>query len=289
MIKSMTAFARASSEDDWGTATWEIRSVNHRYLDISVRLPEMLRHLEIEAKNAVKAVLTRGKVECTLKFSPGEESTPELSINHHLVKALSSAATQVFEQLPGIAPFSTMDVLSWNGVLISQPMDLSATEKAVIELLKGSLIDMVDARQREGKALQAVISQRLESVMSELAKIQAALPEILSSQREKIQSTVLALAEDVLDEGRIEQEVAFMTQKMDIGEEIDRITTHVDEVWRVLNAEEPVGRRLDFLMQEVNREANTIASKSVASKTSLAAVEMKVLIEQMREQVQNIE
>ncbi|WP_207061626.1 YicC/YloC family endoribonuclease [Motiliproteus sp. SC1-56] len=288
MTRSMTAFARQQSEHPWGTLVWEVRSVNQRYLEPHLRLPESFRELEGGLRERLRKGLQRGKVECTLRFHPAEQGDEQLQVNLALVSQLRDAARQVNELLADPAPVSALEVLRWPGVLQERSPDTKAVHQAALALFDVALAELVENRQREGKELAQLIEQRLASITDIVAQVRSRLPEILARQRENL-LTRLEEAKQELEPARLEQEMVLVAQKADVDEELDRLDTHVAEVSRVLKQSGAIGRRLDFLMQELNREANTLSSKSIVAETTQCAVELKVLIEQMREQIQNIE
>jgi len=289
MPRSMTGFARREAKLSWGTAVWEIRSVNHRYLEPSFRLPEDFREIEPHLRDAMRKSLQRGKVEASLSIQWEHEAEADLGINLSRVTQLAKAATQINDVLgKAAAPLSALEILKWPGVMQKQELDREAMQAAVLSVFEEALIGLIEHRSREGAELENLIMQRLDAVSSQVVKVRARMPEILAAQREKLQTKLAALQID-LDPERLEQEIVLLAQKADVDEELDRLDTHVIEVKRSLKQTDSLGRRLDFLMQELNREANTLSSKSIVSDTTQAAVELKVLIEQMREQVQNIE
>ncbi|MDU5690822.1 MAG: YicC/YloC family endoribonuclease [Citrobacter freundii] len=263
MIRSMTAYARREIKGEWGSATWEMRSVNQRYLETYFRLPEQFRSLEPVVRERIRTRLTRGKVECTLRFEPDASAQGELILNEKLAKQLVSAANWVKMQRDAIAA-------------------------EILAALDGTLDDFIVARETEGQALKALIEQRLEGVSAEVTKVRAHMPEILQWQRERLVAK-LEDAQVQLENNRLEQELVLMAQRIDVAEELDRLEAHVKETYNILKKKEAVGRRLDFMMQEFNRESNTLASKSINAEVTNSAIELKVLIEQMREQIQNIE
>lgn len=289
MTRSMTAFARQEAEHAWGSLIWEIRSVNHRYLEPHLRLPESLRDLEGSLREQLRKKLSRGKVECTLRFHP-EAKAQQLTVNTEFAKELIAAADEVAAlSLSGnTQPMNPLDVLRWPGVLQDAQIDMDQVKAEALKLFGTALDDLLAGREREGKELNGLIEQRLAAIAEIVVEVRSKLPEILQAQRDNLRSRLEELKED-LDEGRLEQEMVILAQKADVDEEMDRLNTHVQEVRRVLNQKGPIGRRLDFLMQELNREANTLSSKSIVAETTQCAVELKVLIEQMREQIQNIE
>ncbi len=288
MISSMTAFAREEYRGELGVMSWEIRSVNHRYLEAFVRLPEELRVLETKVREQLAAKLGRGKLDCSLKFKPGTAAGAELHVNRRLVKQLLSAGSEVADIIDTQANLRPFELLRWPGVLEEQERDFTPVTRQAMELLGLTLDSLMESRQREGRRLGEIIRQRRQAMQTQVDQVRKLMPEVLEKVKERIR-TRLQEVMDELDETRLEQEMALLAQRLDVDEEMDRLDTHLAEVERVLSADEPVGRRLDFLMQELNREANTLTSKSNDVKITRIAVEMKVLIEQMREQIQNIE
>ena len=288
MTLSMTAFSRQQQEQKWGSLTWEIRSVNHRYLETSVRLPESLRALENGVREAVRKRLTRGKVECALRFQSEAKVSSDLHLNTKLIQQLVQANNEI-EKITGTSiSLNNMEVLRWPGVIEEQDFDKTSIEKQALSLFSAALDDLVTTREREGAELQGFIQQRIDSVREIVVSIRNKMPEILARQKQKILDRLADLKAE-LEPTRLEQEVSLLTQKADVEEELDRLDSHLNEVERVLGAKGQKGRRLDFLMQELNREANTLSSKSIVVETTVNAVELKVLIEQMREQIQNVE
>lgn len=288
MIHSMTAFSRQTSDSDKGILTIELRSVNHRYSEVSMRLPEDLRFLEPKAREKIAASIKRGKVDCTLRYQAPDMQESGVQIDKALLGVLTTAAKEVEAMLQKSTPMKAMDLLRWPGVLKTPEQDMTEVGKRVMELLDSALKELVETRRREGKQLKQTIETRCGAIDEEVRRIQDRLPEVLSAMRSRLAARLEELKTQV-DVDRLEQEMVILANKADIAEEIDRLQTHIKEVRRVLNQDQPVGRRLDFLMQELNREANTIGSKSADSETTQGSVELKVLIEQIREQVQNIE
>jgi uncharacterized protein (TIGR00255 family) len=288
MIQSMTAFARRDATTQWGELAWELRSVNHRYLDTNVRLPETFRPLEPQVRERVSGRLKRGKIDCTLYFRPGEEAAAELELDEQLVQAIVQAAHRVEVLAHNISGLRTADLLRWPGVIRATEPDTESLHRAALDLLAGALDDLVETRRREGAQIREVIAQRLEAMTAQVAAVREVLPEITVNFRARLDER-LGQMRDQVDPARLEQEVVLFLQKTDVHEELDRLDAHIAEVGRLLDADEPVGRRLDFLMQELNREANTLGSKAPDLRLTNASVELKVLIEQVREQVQNIE
>ncbi|MDH2896940.1 MULTISPECIES: YicC/YloC family endoribonuclease [Rahnella] len=287
MIRSMTAYARREIKGDWGSAAWELRSVNQRYLETYIRLPEQFRSLEPVVRERIRSRLTRGKVECNLRFDldPGAQST--LQLNEKLAKQLVEAAQWVKMQSDE-GEINPLEVLRWPGVMLAEEQDLDAISNELLVALETALDDFISARESEGAALKTMIEQRLDGVSAEVIKVRAQMPNILQWQRERLVSK-LEDAQVQLENTRLEQELVLMAQRVDVAEELDRLEAHVKETHKIMKKEEAVGRRLDFMMQEFNRESNTLASKSINADVTTSAIELKVLIEQMREQIQNIE
>lgn len=288
MIRSMTAFARTDSQQEWGTLTWEVRSVNHRYLEPHFKLPESLREIEPALRELQRKYLGRGKVESALKYQPRESGSAGFALNDQLVVELNQLANQVNRVLDNPAHVSALEIMKWPGVLESVEQDLAPVRQAAIEGYENALIRIIETREKEGAQLAPMISTRLDRIEAIVAEVKDVLPAILNKQRDNLINKLSELKGE-LDSDRVEQEMVILAQKSDVAEELDRLQAHVNEVRDVLKKKEPIGRQLDFLMQELNREANTLSSKSIVTDTTRAAVELKVLIEQMREQVQNIE
>ncbi|ASK35955.1 YicC family protein [Alcanivorax sp. N3-2A] len=287
MIHSMTAFARADRHLEGASLVWEIRSVNHRYLEVSPRLPDALRALENPVREQLRKRLARGKVDVTLRYQT-DDSDPRLELNETLVKQLSDAARRVGDLVLHAGQVNPLEVLRYPGVLNHIEVDADTLNATALELLNEALDALLDTRAREGAQLANMILERLDGIEVQTARVRQALPAIRDALRERLRQRVQDVV-DSPDPDRLEQELVMAAQKMDVDEELDRLATHVTEVRRVVEKGGQIGRRLDFLMQELNREANTLASKSVDAETTAAAVELKVLIEQMREQIQNIE
>jgi uncharacterized protein (TIGR00255 family) len=284
----MTAFARGRRNADGIELVWELRSVNHRYLEVQPRLPEDFRQLDAPVREAVARRLGRGKVECGLRYRAAGANVEALQVNQPLLDQVLGAVARIRAEQPGLGEPDIMQVLSWPGVILTKAADLSPVEAQVMALLEETLDDLVATREREGARLGALLESRCELLQEQVDKARQRMPLVIDAVRERLR-TRLAEVSETLDEQRLEQEMALLAQRLDVDEEMDRLATHLKEVQQVLQRDEPVGRRLDFLMQELNREANTLGSKSADSETTAISVEMKVLIEQMREQVQNIE
>ena len=288
MTHSMTAFARQSATYPWGTLIWEIRSVNHRYLEPSFKLPDALRGLEGELRERLRGRLSRGKVECTLRTQLLQERGAALAIDGELLDQLLACAQQVQTKIPQAAALNPIDVLAWPGVLKTEQQDEETIAASANILFDATLAQLLEHRAREGGELRRYIETQLEEVATIVDTVRTHMPTIVDALRQRLRDRLAELRAEV-DNDRIEQEMVILAQKSDVAEELDRLQTHIKEVRRALQQSEPCGRRLDFLMQEFNREANTLSSKAQISDTTLNAVRLKVLIEQMREQIQNIE
>lgn len=287
MIHSMTAFARTDRHLEGASLAWEIRSVNHRYLEVSPRLPDALRSLENPVRERLRQRLARGKVDVTLRYQT-DDSDPCLELNEPLVKQIAEAARRAGDMVLHAGQVNPLELLRFPGVLNTRELDVDTLRASALELLDEALDALLDTRAREGAQMAKMIEERLDGIEVQTARVRQALPAIRDALRERLRRRVQEVIESP-DHDRLEQELVLAAQKMDVDEELDRLATHVTEVRRVVQKGGQIGRRLDFLMQELNREANTLASKSVDAETTAAAVELKVLIEQMREQVQNIE
>jgi len=289
MIRSMTAFSRREERMDGATLAWEIRSVNHRYLEPSLRLPDALRDVEPAVREALRKRLSRGKVECTLRLTGQDaQAGSTVSINEALLADLMQAVNRVGQLTSHPVSIDPVDVLRWPGVTAAQDIDTDTLTQRALALFEQTLNEFVAAREREGTELAMLVNQRLDAILREVERVKAALPQIIEAQRQKLRTRVEE-AVATPDRDRLEQELVMMAARIDVAEEVDRLVTHVNEVRRCIKEGGSVGRRLDFLMQELNRESNTLGSKSISTDTTQASVEIKVLIEQMREQIQNIE
>lgn len=288
MIKSMTAFARETRNGALGELTWELRTVNHRFLEAHIRLPEELRALEGAARARLTASLGRGKVDCSLRYSPAAGAAGALRINKGFVEQLLAAGKEVGEMVGRPYEPSSFELLRWPGVLQEQEPDMDRLTAEALELLDTAIDSLVSTRTREGERLDQLLRDRCARLQESVVRVRARMPEVLDGIRARLADRLAELKAE-LDPLRLEQEIALVAAKLDVDEEMDRLEAHVAEVLEVLSRDEPVGRRLDFLMQELNREANTLGSKSSDVAVTREAVEMKVLIEQMREQVQNLE
>lgn len=289
MIRSMTAFARQEAQADWGTLTCEIRTVNHRYLEPSFRLPDVLRELENGFREQLRKRLGRGKVDVGMRLQPAGQSdaaVPEIS--EERLAALKAALDRVRQTVDDTAPVDPLDVLRWPGVMATAEPDLEPVKAAAGQLFERTIVDLIAAREREGERLRPLFDQRLQEMSAGVARVRASMPEILAAQEAHLRGRFRAAQIDV-DSERLAQEMVILAQKCDVAEELDRLEAHISEVDETLLRDEAIGRRLDFLMQELNREANTLSSKSIDATVTRTAVDFKVLIEQMREQVQNVE
>jgi uncharacterized protein (TIGR00255 family) len=286
MIASMTAFARLEQSGDWGRAIWEIRTVNHRYLEIGLRLPDDLRVLENKIRECISSKIQRGKVDCNLRYEPDESRMGDITINRALADKLIAAAESM--PLSGRATINAVDILRWPGVINRETPDAESVGGPLLNLLDAALDMILGNRRREGEKLAALVLERCTAAGACINATREKLPEIIDAIRARIITRSRELVAEI-DQDRLEQEMVILAQKLDVAEELDRLETHIEEVRRILTTAEAKGRRLDFLMQEMNREANTLGSKAGSIDVSNASVELKVLIEQMREQIQNIE
>ena len=287
MTHSMTAFARQEHNGPYGTLTWEIRSVNHRYLEPHLRLPDSLRALENPVRELLRKGLSRGKVECSLRLVEADADATG-GLNLERAQQVITAAEQIASLISQPAALNPLDVLQLPGVLSRPETDSKQLQADALQLFEQALAQLKDNRAREGAELARLIEERLDSIEQETRTLAAAIPGMLDAQRQKILARCQEIALDI-DPQRLEQELVILAQRSDVAEELDRLHTHLREVRRVLNNGDAIGRRLDFLMQELNREANTLGSKAIDVRTTQASVNIKVLIEQMREQIQNIE
>lgn len=289
MVCSMTAYARKEINQCWGQAVVEIRSVNQRYLETIIRLPDQFRALETLFRDRFKQTLSRGKIECNLRLDMDKSAEITLSLNEPLAKQILSAADALKKTYSNcMSAVSPIEILRWPGVIAAEEQNLDELSLKLVSLFNDCLAEFIEMRSREGEALKLLLIQRLDAIKIEIDKIYTEMPAIMVWQKERL-TTRLAEAGVDPENNRVEQELILMAQRMDIAEELDRLLTHVNETKRILSKNDAVGRRLDFIMQEFNREANTIASKSINMSVTNSAIELKVLIEQMREQIQNIE
>ena len=287
MIYSMTAFARLEVKKDWGDAVWEIRSVNQRYLENFFRLPEQFRGLENTLREKLRQSLTRGKIECSLRIETKKQTSAELNLSKELANQVIQSLQWIKTQA-GEGEINLTDVLRYPGVVEAQEQDLDAISQDLLTAFDDLLTDFIAMRGREGEKLNDIIQQRLDAIAVEADKVRSQMPTVLQWQRERL----LQRFEDAqinLDPQRVEQEMILLAQRVDVAEELDRLQMHVKETTNILKKGGAVGRKLDFMMQELNRESNTLASKSINADITASAVELKVLIEQMREQIQNLE
>ena len=287
MIYSMTAFARIEIKGDWGNAVWEIRSVNQRFLETYFRLPEQFRGIEPVLRERFRKQLNRGKVECNLRFNANPANKSELALNEKLALQLIEHANWINAHTLN-SQVNPIEVMRWPGVMEAPESDMSAIQAELLAAFDQALKDFIEARASEGANLKVMIEQRLDAISAEADKVQMYMPEVIAWQRNRIIEKFTDAKID-LDSGRVEQELVLLAQKMDVAEELDRLNSHVSETKKILKKGGAQGRRLDFMMQEFNREANTLGSKSINTDVTASAVELKVLIEQMREQIANIE
>ena len=289
MIRSMTAFARKDTRGDWGTLTCEIRTVNHRYLEPSFRLPEAFRELENRFREELrKQGLKRGKVDISMRLQSVESEVQSFEISDEMAQAVNEAANHINRMLDNPAHINALDILRWPGVMSLPEKDYSAAKEAAAGLFAETVKELMTVREREGERLRPLFEDRLTTMGKLVAEVREKMPQLLAAQEQNLRDR-FEKAKVELDPERVAQEMVMLAQKSDVAEELDRLDAHISEVTDTLQNDDAIGRRLDFLMQELNREANTLASKSVDAETTAAAVELKVLIEQMREQIQNIE
>jgi uncharacterized protein (TIGR00255 family) len=288
VIRSMTAFARQEQQTEQGNLIWEIRSVNHRYSELSLRLDERFRVLEMPIRKLFSEQLGRGKVDAVLRYKAPENQSTNLDIDQTLAQSVVKQCELISGFADQAAPINPVRILQWPGVIKAESLDQVALNASVMSALLLAVNELIVSRETEGAALHKMVEQRCNDIDAIAKAIRERMPTILAEHQQRLKDRVAELAVD-LDPERLEQEMVLLAQKNDVAEELDRLESHVVEVRCVLQRDEPVGRRLDFLMQELNREANTLGSKSINSETTNHSVELKVLIEQMREQIQNIE
>jgi uncharacterized protein (TIGR00255 family) len=288
MISSMTGFAAAARESAQGSLAVELKTVNHRYLEFQTRVPEEIRPLEPAMREAVGAHLTRGKVDCRITFTPASAAQRSIVPDAGALTALRDASARVLERFPDAPPLSVVEILHWPGVLAEATLSPERVKDDVMSLLERALGDLDQTRQREGAKLEAVLRERLARMSQLVTEAGPLMPGAVKAYQEKLAAKIAEAAASPSDE-RVHQEIVLYAARIDVDEEIARLGTHITEFKRVLDRGGACGKRLDFLCQELNREANTLGSKSVASEMTRISVELKVLIEQMREQVQNIE
>ncbi len=288
MPRSMTGFARQEVQHSWGSLSCEVRSVNHRYLEPSIRLPESLRSIEPNLREQLRKKLSRGKVEATIYLKTESNEDAQLGLNQSLTNKIVELAETVQNQLQKPAELNAIDILRWPGVIQTAEIDSDELNKATLALFNQTLKQLIANRQREGDELARLVEARLVGIGEAVVKVRENMPALLEQQQQKLRAKLDTLKVEV-DEERFSQEAVYIAQKSDVAEELDRLEAHIVEVRHTVKQGGPIGRRLDFLMQELNREANTLSSKSLSSDTTQSAVDVKVLIEQMREQIQNIE
>ena len=288
MIRSMTGYARLERSTEYGTLSWELRSVNHRYLDLGFRMPDEFRSMEPAFRTQVSVVLKRGKIECGLRLTALSGTASPLTINMQVLDQLLAHTSEIAEKLPAAAAPNPLEVLRWPGLLGEPEKDLEPAQKAATELLGETLAQLSQNRASEGERIREMLITRCETMDEIVRFVRGKMPDVMSNLRRRLRDRIAQLSEEV-DNERIEIELAMLAQKFDVDEEMDRLSSHLTEVRCTIDRDDPIGRRLDFLMQELNRETNTLSSKSQDTEITRAAVELKVLIEQMREQIQNIE
>lgn len=287
MIASMTAFARESTQGPWGQAIWEIRSVNHRYCELFLKIPDFCRVWENDWRQQMTENLQRGKIEAHLSFTPSTQIAPQLQINSNLVKQLLNGCEQI-QQFPGVKPeIDALDILKWPLVLHSEPADWGFLQAPLTALLRQTALTLQESRTREGQQMKAFLAEKLQALREQMGVVKSNVPVAVEAQLAKLRLKLKEFSQKP-DQDRLEQELVYYAQRLDVAEEIARLESHGLEMDRILKGGGSVGRRLDFLMQEMNREVNTIASKSLQEQMTTACIEMKVLIEQMREQIQNL-
>ena len=284
----MTGFARAEEMSEMGNLIWELRSVNHRYLEVNFRLPEEVRRLEPQLRKNVQSKLSRGKVDCVFRYQLAETASAALELNEPLLESLIHQINYVNDKLREQAPAKAIDLLAWPGLVQTAQANMEQFHTTCFALFKNALEQLVDMRTTEGQRIEEVIQDKCKEISVIVKKIRLQHPNVLLAIKEKLQQRIEELKVEI-DQNRLEQELVYLAQKLDVAEELDRLDSHLSEMDSIFDRKDPIGRRLDFLMQEFHREANTLASKSADIDTTQSAVDLKVLIEQMREQVQNIE
>jgi len=287
MPRSMTAYARITEENSWGSITCELRSVNHRFLEVGFRMPDVLRESETALRDMTRKKLTRGKIDCSVQIA-FNHSDAGSTLDLEVAQSHIEIAQAIANKLSDAAPISAIDIMQLPGVIKDASIEASQVNKAGKKAFDLALDQMLEGREREGAKLAEMVEQRLAGIESQIAIVRENLPEILQQQRTRLHEKLNELKEQ-MDEQRLEQEMVIIANRADVDEELDRLEAHISEIRLALKSKESIGRRLDFLMQELNREANTLGSKSISSTTTQVSVELKVLIEQMREQIQNIE
>lgn len=287
MPRSMTAYARITEDNSWGSITCELRSVNHRFLEVGFRMPDVLRESETALRDMTRKKLTRGKIDCSVQIA-FNHSDAGSTLDLEVAQSHIEIAQAIANKLSDAAPISAVDIMQLPGVIKDASIEVSQVNKAGKKAFDLALDQMLEGREREGAKLAKMVGQRLAGIESQIAIVRENLPEILQQQRTRLHEKLNELKEQ-MDEQRLEQEMVIIANRADVDEELDRLEAHISEIRLALKSKESIGRRLDFLMQELNREANTLGSKSISSTTTQVSVELKVLIEQMREQIQNIE
>ena len=288
MLNSMTGFSRVEDASEQGNMSWELRSVNHRYLEVNFRLPEEVRRLEPQLRKHLQTKLARGKIDCVFRYQLTDTETAALELNEPLLESLIQQIQFVNNKLPDHSPVKAIDVLTWPGLVQTAQTDMQNFHDSCFELFKNATDQLADMRATEGQRIKTIIQEKCAEITTIVKKVRQRHPKILVDLKEKFQQRIEELNIEV-DQNRLEQELVYLAQKLDIEEELDRIDSHLSEMEGIFDRNDPIGRRIDFLMQEFHREANTLASKSTDIETTQASVELKVLIEQMREQVQNVE
>ena len=283
MTNSMTAFAQVSGDN----ISWEIRSVNQRYLDVTFRMPESLRILEASLRSMTKAIVSRGKIDCTLRLT-NDDAHPALTLDEGLLATITNLQEEIAAKSGTTPTKNALDLLRWPGVIKEPEQDVNSQCETAKALFADAMRSLVSMRAKEGCELQRIIEEKLHELATRVSEIRNATPKILANHQQKVRDKLAELSSEA-DPARLEQELVLIANKSDIAEELDRLDTHISEIRNTLTLSESIGRRLDFLMQELNRETNTLSSKALHTDTTLSTVDMKVLIEQMREQIQNIE
>ena len=278
MLKSMTAFSRKESVNDWGTLTWEMRSVNHRYLDVSIRLADELRLIEPQVREKINAKLSRGKVEVSLRFKRSQSVSSQIAVNEALASQVAEAAKSLQTMIGDTQPLSSLEILRWPGVVGQAEADFSPLQQLALELFDTTLTDYIDTRKREGDKTANMLTERCDAIEKIIERVKVLRPQAVERQHAKLISRIEELDKEH-DTGRLEQVLVYVAQRLDVAEELDRLTAHLSELRDILKRDEPVGRRLDFLVQEFNREANTLSSKSADAETTALSVDLKVYIE----------
>lgn len=288
MSNSMTGFARIEDASDLGNLSWELRSVNHRYFEVNFRLPEEVRRLEPKLRKNIHTRLARGKVDCVFRYQLANTTSAVLELNEPLLESLIHQINFVNDKLREQAPAKAIDLLAWPGLVQTAQADMEHFHNICFELFKKALEQLAEMRLKEGQRTEEVIKEKCKEISVIVKKVRVRHPNILVAIKDKLKLRIEELSVEI-DQSRLEQELVYLAQKLDVAEELDRLDSHLIEMASIFDRKDPIGRRLDFLMQEFHREANTLASKSADTETTKAAIDLKVLIEQMREQVQNIE